>query len=95
MPPQPGSFYSGMAFTPDGNYIFYTNGEKENPEVIDLYSVPSLGGVTRHVLTDVGSAPAFSPDGKQIAFGHWMLEKNQNELRVANSDGTGACHSGA
>jgi len=84
VPPQAGSFYHGMRFTPDGNYIFYTNAEKENPEVIDLYSVPSLGGVTRHVLTDVGSAPAFSPDGKQIAF-----EKNQGELRVANSDGTG------
>jgi len=77
-----------MRFTPDGNYIFYRNAEKENPEVIDLYSVPSLGGVTRHVLTDVGSAPAFSPDGKQIAFRHWMLEKNQDELRMANSDGT-------
>jgi eukaryotic-like serine/threonine-protein kinase len=89
VPPQTGGFDFGMRFTPDGNYIFYTNAEKENPEVIDLYSVPSLGGVTRHVLTDVGSAPAFSPDGKQIAFKHTTLEKNKDELRVANSDGTG------
>jgi serine/threonine protein kinase/Tol biopolymer transport system component len=89
VPPQPGGFDFGMRFTPDGNYIFYTNAEKENREVIDLYSVPSLGGVTRHVLTNVGSAPAFSPDGKQIAFGRWVSEKNQSELRVANSYGTG------
>jgi Tol biopolymer transport system component len=57
--------------------------------VIDLYSVPSLGGVARHVLTDVASAPAFSPDGKQIAFKHTTLTKDEDELRVANSDGTG------
>jgi Tol biopolymer transport system component len=89
VPPQPGSFDYGMRFTPDGNYIFYTNAEKENPAVIDLYSVPSLGGVTRRVLTDVDSAPAFSPDGKQVAFSRWTPEKNRTELQVANSDGTG------
>jgi eukaryotic-like serine/threonine-protein kinase len=88
VPPQASGFDYGMRFTPDGNYIFYTNAEKENPEVIDLYSVPSLGGVTRHVLADVSSAPAFSPDGKQMAFKHTIPEKNQDELRVANSDGT-------
>jgi eukaryotic-like serine/threonine-protein kinase len=89
LPPQPGMFDNGMRFTPDGNYLFYTNAEKENPEVTDLYSVPSLGGVTRHVLTNVGSAPAFSPDGKQIAFARSALEKKEDELRIANSDGTG------
>jgi eukaryotic-like serine/threonine-protein kinase len=89
VPPQPGGFDYGMRFTPDGNYIFYTNSAKDNPEVVDLYSVPSLGGVTRRVLTDVASAPAFSPDGKQIAFKRSALQKNQDELRVANSDGTG------
>ena len=67
--PQPGGFDYGMRFTPDGNYILYTNAEKENPEVIDLYSVPSLGGVTRHVLRDVASAPAYLLSWRRIGIG--------------------------
>ena len=89
VPPQPGGFDFGMRFSPDGNYIFYTNADKDNPEIVDLYSVPSLGGTTRHLIKNIASAPAFSPDGKRITFSHRLLEKNQDELCVANSDGTG------
>src|SRR5690348_15300667 len=86
VPPQPGGFDFGMRFSPDGNYIFYTNADKDNPEIVDLYSVPSLGGTTRHLIKNIASAPAFSPDGKRITFSHRLLEKNQDELCVANSE---------
>jgi eukaryotic-like serine/threonine-protein kinase len=88
VPPQPDSFGASSRFTPDGNYIYYNHTEKENPDVTDIYMVPSLGGTARHVLTDVGSAAVFSPDGKQIAFLRFAQNK-QDQLLLANSDGTG------
>ncbi len=89
VPPQPGNFGSGLRFTPDGNYIYYTHTEKENPNVTDVYAVPSLGGNSRHVLTDVASAVAFSADGKQIAFRRWVPEKKEDQLLISNNDGSG------
>jgi Tol biopolymer transport system component len=89
VPPQQGSINAGMSFTPDGNYIYYTHTEKENPNVLDVYAVPSLGGASRHILTDVSSAPAFSPDGKQIAFVRGVPAKKEDELLIADSDGGG------
>ena len=88
VPPQPDSFGAPSRFTPDGNYIYYNHTEKENPDVTDIYMVPSLGGAPRHVLTDVGSAAVFSPDGKQIAFLR-IAQNKQDQLLLANSDGTG------
>ena len=88
VPPQPNSFGASSRFTPDGNYIYFNHTEKDNPDVTDIYMVPSLGGTPRHVLTDVGSAAVFSPDGKQIAFLRFAQNK-RDQLLLANSDGTG------
>ena len=88
VPPQPGLFGTPSRFTPDGNYIYYNHSEKDNPDVNDIYMVPSLGGTPRHVLTDVASAAVFSPDGKQIAFLRFAQNK-RDQLLLANSDGTG------
>jgi serine/threonine protein kinase/Tol biopolymer transport system component len=79
VPPQPGLFGSGATFTPDGNYLYYPHGDPANPNNVNLYSVPSLGGTPRQVVSDVASAAAFSPDGKRIVYCRI----------IANADGTG------
>ncbi|HUN87613.1 MAG TPA: protein kinase [Terriglobales bacterium] len=88
VPPQPNLFGFVSRFTPDGNYIYYTHQEKDNPNVTDVYMVPSLGGTSRHLVTDVGSSVTFSPDGKQIAYIRPSVN-DQDQLLIANSDGTG------
>jgi serine/threonine protein kinase len=87
--PQPGFFGSGAAFTPDGNYLYYPHGDPANPNNINLYSVPSLGGTPRQVVSDVAGSAAFSPDGKQIVYRRTIQETGEDEILIANADGTG------
>ena len=89
VPPQPGNFGSGATFTPDGNYLFYTHTDPANPRNVNLYSVPSLGGVSRQVVSDVASAAAFSSDGKRIVYRRLIRDTGEDQLLIANADGTG------
>jgi len=89
VPRQPGDFDSGATFTPDGNYLYYTHTDPLNPINVNLYSVPSLGGTPRQIVSDVSSAAAFSPDGKRIAYRRIIRAKAEDQLLVANADGSG------
>ena len=89
VPPQPGFFYYGLTFSPDGNYIYYAHTNPDNDVVTDLYAVASLGGSPRHIASNVWSAPGFSADGKQIVFKRVVPEKKEDELVLADSDGGG------
>jgi serine/threonine protein kinase len=60
--------YRYINFSPDGNYVFFTRQEPQNPSVRLLYSVPVLGGPAQQIVRDIDSNPAFSPDGKNVAF---------------------------
>ena len=60
--------YSYVGFSPDGNYVFFTRQEPQNPSVRLLYSIPVLGGAAQQVVRDIDSPAAFSPDGKAFAF---------------------------
>lgn len=79
--------YWGLAFSPDGNYVYYTAREKD-VGVGALYQVPVLGGTPRKLTTGINSSVAFSPDGKQIAFFAYFFG-NEDRVMIANSDGTG------
>lgn len=89
VPPQTGHFGSGTTFTPDGNYLFYTHTDPANPNNVNLYSVPSLGGVSRQIVSDVASAAAFSPDGKRIVYRRLIRDKGEDQILIANADGVG------
>jgi serine/threonine protein kinase/Tol biopolymer transport system component len=80
-----------LAFTPDGDRLWYCMLDKENQQYSSLYEVPSLGGAepTRKV-TDADTEPTFSPDGKSIAFIRGMPTEKKAMLMVAQEDGTGA-----
>ena len=77
-------------FTPDGNYIYYEHNDPNSGDgELALYSVPSLGGAPQRILDDLDTAVAFSPDGKQIVFGHFDAGHGSNpQLVIANSDGS-------
>ena len=89
VPPQEGSFDSGAVFTPDGNYLYFTHTDPLNPLNVNVYTVPSLGGAPRQIVSDVASSPAFSPDGKRIAYRRVIRAKADDEILIANADGSG------
>jgi eukaryotic-like serine/threonine-protein kinase len=81
-------FFGGLAFTPNGDYVYYTHSEPDNDQVADLYSVPSLGGSPKLISPDVAGAISFSPDGKQMVYRRIAWNAQRSQLVVATSDGS-------
>ncbi|RMH70382.1 MAG: S9 family peptidase [Gemmatimonadetes bacterium] len=84
-------------WSPDGTAIAYFSNRSENPdfnpEMIDLFVMPATGGEARKIETFEGFKffPAFSPDGKWIAFmgtegkGQWW---KSNRVWIVPADGS-------
>jgi Tol biopolymer transport system component len=78
---------SDIVFSPDGNYLYYRS-QLEGSGLGILWKVPSLGGTSEKLVTDVDSAVAFSPDAKRIA---WIrISSKTNSSAVYLSDANGA-----
>ncbi len=92
VPPSPQNYY-GVTFSKDGNYIYYVQGEPNNPATRHLYQVPVLGGASRKVIENVNSPVSLSPDGARLAFMRGSATQasssDRTALIVANVDGTG------
>ena len=88
VPPQAGFFGPGATFTPDGDYLYYTHGDPANGNNMNVYRVPALGGASRQVVNNVSSTVAFSPDGKRMVYCREILDKDEDQVLVANTDGT-------
>jgi eukaryotic-like serine/threonine-protein kinase len=81
--------FVGLTFSPDGNYVYFVRADRNDVSFRYLYSIPSIGGAPKRLITDVDSNITFSPDGREIAYEHWVPPRNSMELKVANADGTG------
>ena len=67
VPPSPSS-YRNLAFSRDGNYLYFNKARNASGGYFDLYRAPVLGGTPQIVVRDIDSNLAFSPDGRRIAF---------------------------
>jgi serine/threonine protein kinase len=83
IPPEPASYYQ-MQISPDGDYVYYCIGRKENPTVADIMRMPLLGGERRKVVGNVDGNFTLSPDGKQIAFIRFNAVERVHRLSVAD-----------
>jgi Tol biopolymer transport system component/DNA-binding winged helix-turn-helix (wHTH) protein len=79
--------YLEMTFSPDSNYLYYLRSTLNSPNM--LYRIPALGGTPVKLGEDIDSPPAFSPDGKQIAYLRGYPDLNESSLIIANPDGVG------
>jgi len=80
--------YTGLVFTPDGNYINFV--KRENAEQpLALFQMPVLGGNQKKLIPNISGGVAYSPDGKKMAFVRQGFPAMGNSsLLIANADGT-------
>ena len=81
--------FVAVSFTPDGNYVMFVRSDKSSQNYRYLYQMPVLGGSPRQLIRDIDSAPAFSPDGREFAFVRGILDPFENDILIANADGSG------
>jgi serine/threonine protein kinase/Tol biopolymer transport system component len=88
VPAGPFGFW-GIAFSPDGQSIFYVLRSNADPAGA-LYQIPTLGGNPKPLLRQIDSSVTFSPDGQQMAFYRLENAPGDSALVVANIDGSNA-----
>ncbi len=64
--PASASHYESLAFSPDGNYIYFR--KQQSAELYNLYRSTILGGAPQMVAQNVYSGLTFSPDGQRISY---------------------------
>lgn len=77
--------FTGLAFSPDGSYVYYTVFEVGASNGV-LYQIPVLGGAARKLFNGIDGKVSFSPDGQQITY--FNHEDDEARLMIANADGT-------
>jgi Tol biopolymer transport system component len=88
LPPAPVAFAT-LAFSPDGNYIYFREATNKAQNTWNVYRAPVLGGTPRAIVKDVDSNVTFSPDGKRMAYARGNDPKlGQWRLLTANPDGS-------
>ncbi|HLE61526.1 MAG TPA: DPP IV N-terminal domain-containing protein, partial [Pyrinomonadaceae bacterium] len=80
--------YAGLTFSRDGDFIYYVAADK-NSSTSNLYQIPVLGGNERRVISNVGSAVTFSPDGQQLAFIRNFPDAGEDALMIASAHSGG------
>jgi len=74
--PPSASHYESLAFSPDGNYIYFRKALNASHNAYNLYRSPVLGGIPQTIVQDIDSDITFSPDGQHIAY----LRNNDPEV---------------
>jgi serine/threonine protein kinase/Tol biopolymer transport system component len=86
--PERGMTFWSHVFTPDGNAIIFGEKSADDPKG-GLYSISTLGGAPRRLVSDIDSPPTFSPDGERMAFTRQEFpDPDQTALMVCRKDGT-------
>jgi Tol biopolymer transport system component len=87
IPPARVGFW-GVSFAPDGSIFFGL--KTATPPDDALFQISPLGGSPNRIVSEVDSAPTFSPDGKQLAFLRSSFPgPTFSSLIVCNADGSG------
>jgi Tol biopolymer transport system component/DNA-binding winged helix-turn-helix (wHTH) protein len=79
-------YYLGLAFSRDGEHLYYVQREGEDPT--SLYRMSIFGGPATKLITGLEGQFSLSPDGGRIAFVRDYKAERKSALFVANADGS-------
>jgi len=78
--------YFQLAFSPDGNYLYYASRPTDH-RVEDIYRIPLLGGTPTRLVQGVEGYFALSPDDRQICFVRDAATEEESRLMVTSFNG--------
>jgi Tol biopolymer transport system component/DNA-binding winged helix-turn-helix (wHTH) protein len=62
------NIYGGLAFSPDGNFLYFSR-KMRNPEgPLNIYRIPIFGGIPQKIVGETVSGMSVSPGGEKISF---------------------------
>ncbi|HEU5459266.1 MAG TPA: hypothetical protein VFU83_02180, partial [Pyrinomonadaceae bacterium] len=89
IPPREGRYF-GVAFSPDGNFIYFAYAGSDRNDAAQVYRLPVLGiGAVATRIDRTDGLPALSNDQKRMAFVRYDRVNEKDHLIVANADGSG------
>lgn len=81
--------YLGVAFSPEGNFIYYGYTASGTSDAVEIFKVPVLGtGASPTKVNPEEGPSALSHDGKRIAFLRHSRATQTDTLVVAKADGS-------
>src|SRR5215213_2148732 len=81
--------YLGVAFSPDGNYVYFGYAESARNDAGQIYRLPVLGiGAAAMKIELQEGLPSLSHDRKRLAFIRFDRQAQSDSLLVANADGS-------
>jgi Tol biopolymer transport system component/predicted Ser/Thr protein kinase len=66
--PPSDSYYTSLAFSRDGNYIYFRKAQNATHTYFILYRAPIFGGTPQTIVQNIDSDISFSPDGHRVAY---------------------------
>ena len=82
--------YLGVAFAPDGDFIYFAYAGSNRNDAEQIYKLPVLGiGAVAIRVENSDGLPITSHDNKRIAFIRYDRNNQTDSLVVANADGSG------
>ena len=83
--PSSGDLYGGLAFSPDGNFLYFARNPKTFGQ-FDVYRVSIFGGVPTKLVNETQGWISISPDGAKISFVRCFQQEEENcSLWIADS----------
>ena len=81
--------FKSLAFSPDGNYVYFRKLVDSTGSEWDAFRMPVLGGTPQALMRDVDSDFTFAPDGRRISYVR-ANDPDEGKYRIlsANLDGT-------
>ncbi len=78
------AIYNSLAFSPDGNYIYFRRANDKDQLSFDLFRAPVLGGTPQNLVKDIDTGITFSPDAARMAYARWQ-DPESGKYRVISA----------